>query len=1046
MDFNQQDFERYIKERRKNDPRYTNIPLNSEIENYNNSSSDESDIEESTPNKILDQNIKLNSNPSTIIKKSTLIINSLDRDLDDITQDRNKFKVKFSPSSDSYTKKYPIYANSEFFLQTEYQKKMGIQGFERNIEDIRIKDKLRIDGYSNAYKECSEQPGNMMYDPFKPRGDFLGYNLLYESSDGSKGASIQANFNSIKSIKLKKIIIPNKIRTYPWDITLYGNIFDNIPYIYVKIPELTQNYNSTSSELREAFCVLVQENKQNNININPFSYTTFVPINNNFYVYTPPKNGLNLITIHLIIPPVFHYIPNSIATLSTSSVFTNTSDGGFLNINYQVGVFSEVKFVKQLIIFDYKQQSNIAAWEKRAKLFGVNQPSNFLQERSIYDCPRGPINKNNIKCFAIITNNYFSKETFYPGSTVKLLDYVAKLNKMFANFNTNILKDSDNPLSLEYYIPNLFIKGTQESEIWSDDNIREDGRELLLMSISRILNSIESYLNSQSGIPIIEVGYIKYDEKDIDPANIKNCYEYINNYINIKHLGKDADEIPFCNVKNTNKYSEPFNCDCITSPNEYMSGFCQQATAEHFGDFSNTFCKTKYGFYKGVQKDYRPEGCIISGTKNTTTVNSFYDEEIFPGYEGNISLSQNNGTIDFHYYVEKIPQLQIVNDKCIKNIGLTVKKKIDENKTEKNIKYNQEDLLKYYKTIFINLEKIKINVETNKEYNNKIVSFSLYYKLVKLATDIFFDEINKGNKNTKLIINELEDTLKNFHLNSIKPFFDIEYESLLKELSSNSLEDTNKLIKKFNIIGDFSDIFILWFEIVYSLDIFFDIVNLMNDSNQPIKIKKIYHLFLEKINNDNVIDDNIDCDDVCLEWSLNIIDKEGNKIRPSCFSDPIPFLPSNDSNEKYPDYQNSYCDGKIENNKHNLCKPCCRYIKGSNSDGLCNVIILPFPTILNTMYGLYDNFSDILNLDDEVYKMENLGYDVKNINRFNGIIFSIAFNICKQILYNGGPASFPSEKITAGGETKKCKIISITEQNTFLFEINEVKGNINKII
>ena len=42
--------------------------------------------------------------------------------------------------------------------------------------------------------------------------------------------------------------------------------------------------------------------------------------------------------------------------------------------------------------------------------------------------------------------------------------------------------------------------------------------------------------------------------------------------------------------------------------------------------------------------------------------------------------------------------------------------------------------------------------------------------------------------------------------------------------------------------------------------------------------------------------------------------------------------------------------------------------------------------------------------------------------------------------------SFPSEKITAGGETKKCKIISITEQNTFLFEINEVKGNINKII
>ena len=59
---------------------------------------------------------------------------------------------------------------------------------------------------------------------------------------------------------------------------------------------------------------------------------------------------------------------------------------------------------------------------------------------------------------------------------------------------------------------------------------------------------------------------------------------------------------------------------------------------------------------------------------------------------------------------------------------------------------------------------------------------------------------------------------------------------------------------------------------------------------------------------------------------------------------------------------------------------------------------------------------------------------------------NIAFTICKQILYNGGPASFPSEKITAGAERKKCKIISISEQNTFIFEVNELKANINKII
>ena len=990
MEFNQQDFEKYIQERRLNDKRYSNIPLNSEIENYDNSSNDDSDTEKMKTNKILDQNRKPNSDPSTIVKKNTVIINSLDRDIDDTSQNKYKFKVKFSPSTDSYTKKYPIYENSEFFLQTEYQKKMGIQGFERNVEHVKLKEQLKIDGYHTAYRQCSVQPGNMIYEPSKPRGKLIGYNFLYESSDSSNGATIQTNFNSIESIKLKKIIIPYRNRSYPYDITLYGNIFDNIPYIYVKIPELTYNYHSTSPELREAFCILVQESKQNNINSNPFSYTTFVPINDDYHVYIPPKDSLNMITIELIIPPLFHYIPNSISNLYTSSVMTNSADDSFLNINYQVGVLSEIKIVKQLIIFEYKQQTNISSWDKRAKLFGVNQPSSFLQEKSIYDFPQNSTTKNNITCFAIITNDYFSKETFIPASIVKLTNYVAKLNKIFANFNSNILKDSENPMSIEYYIPNIFISGTKESKIWSDDTIRKEAKELLIISISRILNNIENYLNSHTGIPIIEIGHIDNSCQNIESENIKNCYEYINNYINIKYLGRKIEEIPFCNIKDTNKYSKPFKCDCITSLGEYMSGFCQQTTAEDFGDFSNIFSRNNYGFYKDIKKDSIPD-----------KIQDFYDDENFTNYKGNISLAQNNGTIDYYYYNDTTSGLKDMDDK---NIFLTLKKEIDNNKTEKNIKYNEKDLFQYYEKIFLNLEKIKNNVQTGNKYDNKIISVSTYYKLFKLATNLFFDEINKEEKNIKLIISELEDTLINFHFNLIKPFFDIEYESIVKELSINSLENPNKLIKKFNITDNFSEIFFLWFEIIYNLDIFFDIVNIIKDSNQPVKIRRIFNLFLNKINIENILND----DSILSERSLNMFDKEINK--------------------------------------NILFKPCSRYNKGGNQDGLCNVIILPFPKVLNLIDGSYEDIGQFLDTENEIFYTQNLGYDNKNIKKFNSTIMNIAFTICKQILYNGGPASFPSEKITAGGERKKCKIISISEQNTFIFEVNELKANINKII
>merc|ERR1711991_1085158 len=104
--------------------------------------------------------------------------------------------------------------------------------------------------------------------------------------------------------------MPLRTFTYAWDITLYGNILSQIPYIYIKIPELTSNYSSTSNEIREAFSVLVPEIRGDiNLNYNHSSFISFVPINDDVYNYSPPLNNLNILTINVFFPPIFLYSP-----------------------------------------------------------------------------------------------------------------------------------------------------------------------------------------------------------------------------------------------------------------------------------------------------------------------------------------------------------------------------------------------------------------------------------------------------------------------------------------------------------------------------------------------------------------------------------------------------------------------------------------------------------------------------------------------------------------------------------------------------------------
>ena len=126
-------------------------------------------------------------------------------------------------------------------METTYQKDKGIQGFPRNIDIIKEREDGGWLGYLNAYRECSGQEGNLIYNPNESQGKLIGYNYLYEQGEENQ-CHIQKKFTNIKSIEIKKIILPTKILTYPFDISLYGDIFTTIPYINLTIPELNSNY------------------------------------------------------------------------------------------------------------------------------------------------------------------------------------------------------------------------------------------------------------------------------------------------------------------------------------------------------------------------------------------------------------------------------------------------------------------------------------------------------------------------------------------------------------------------------------------------------------------------------------------------------------------------------------------------------------------------------------------------------------------------------------------------------------------------------------
>ena len=694
------------------------------------------------------------------------------------------------------------------------------------------------------------------------------------------------------------------------------------------------------------------------------------------------------------------YIPSSISTSISSnpSIQEGISDG-FIQENYDLNLFSEIKDVQEIILIDYKQESAVSSWERRAQLSGVNQPSNFLQERSIYDCIPGSLNKSRLYAFAIVTKQFFSKDTFFIGSSIKLINYVVKFSRMFSK-SKKIDNPREDPLTVEYYIPDLFYEKPGKKSIWSSNEIRDEAKDFMINNIHRLISRIGNFFTSNSGMPIIEIGHVsanKFGKENFTSNNLRNCYEYLNNYIGIKKLGVDEDKKPYCNISNTNKKSKPYKCDCIDS-DEMMSGFCDQLTAEHFGSEGFTFSSTDQGFYKGLNKDYRPEGCVITGTKNTSANNSLYNKNLLKKYNVPI-IGNEDGILNYYYNTQGIPN--------IKNAGkyhkLVFSRKYKYSKIDKNIDIENDSLEKYHKIIISNLDNLDVFFEKKSEFKNN-------FKLLNLTVKNFFYDILSNNLDFEMIIKELESALENFYMNSLKDIFNIEYKDIKKNLDNSNLNNPIKLLDPgYNKTSNSDEIFRLWFEIVYYTEIIIDMMNIMvneeENSNIKEKINSNYNglknlLFKNNSENRDNSDFNhneISCDDVCLEWAFSIRDEEGNIIRESCANNPKPFLPDNDNDKPYPDYQNNYCDGK--KNGNNICKPCCKYTKGPNADGMCNVIIVPFPSTFFTDVGRFQAFGliqQIIGADSNItvrdinklFQKKNLMYNPDNKSDFYQILQS----------------------------------------------------------
>ena len=213
-------------------------------------------------------------NEKNKIFRHLVSISSYDKDWNDTTDIRYKYKVKFNNITSNEYIKTPVYSNNEYLPNTTT---LNITGWTDNI------------GFHPPY------------DASLPKGELLYYTDTLISN--SKSLNIDSMYKNVASITLTKLLLPmnDYIHDVFCNINCQRPTILSLPYILVQIEEFDGIYRGTNNVINKTFCKLIYDGYYNNTDSR--GYIEFSPVNNEKKEFSPnPLSSLNSLSISILKP------------------------------------------------------------------------------------------------------------------------------------------------------------------------------------------------------------------------------------------------------------------------------------------------------------------------------------------------------------------------------------------------------------------------------------------------------------------------------------------------------------------------------------------------------------------------------------------------------------------------------------------------------------------------------------------------------------------------------------------------------------------------
>ena len=201
-------------------------------------------------------------------------ISSYDKDWNDNTDIRYRYKVKFNNTISNEYIKIPVYSNNEYLPNTTTK---------------------NIAGWTD--KSGFHPP----YGPSSSKGEILYYTDTLISN--SKSLNIDSIYKNVATITLTKLLLPmnDYINDVFCNINCERPTILSLPYILVQIEEFDGIYRGTNNVINKTFCKLIYDSYYNKTDSR--GYIVFTPVNNEKKEFSPnPLSSLNSLSISILKP------------------------------------------------------------------------------------------------------------------------------------------------------------------------------------------------------------------------------------------------------------------------------------------------------------------------------------------------------------------------------------------------------------------------------------------------------------------------------------------------------------------------------------------------------------------------------------------------------------------------------------------------------------------------------------------------------------------------------------------------------------------------